>query len=147
METDCMRTRQTGVTLKELLTVIVILGVLSAIAVPSYRNYLIRTNRSDAKSALMQLQANQEKFYIQNNEYTDDLTTKSPNGLGMSELTANRYYTLAVDLDDDLQGYTATATPTAEGGQDSDKQCGVFSINDAGARSVTGTSDNAFCWK
>jgi type IV pilus assembly protein PilE len=144
---DRMRTRQTGVTLMELLTVIVILGVISAIAVPSYRNYLVRTNRSDAKSALMQIQANQEKFYIQNNEYTDDLTTKSPNGLGMSELTANRYYRLEVKLDPDTQGYTATATPTEEGGQDDDKQCGVFSINDAGARGVTGTSSNAFCWK
>jgi type IV pilus assembly protein PilE len=147
METDRMRTRQTGVTLMELLTVIVILGVISAVAVPSYRNYLVRTNRSDAKSALMQIQANQEKFYIQNNEYTDDLATKSPNGLGMAELTANRYYRLNVDVDDDGQGYTATATPTEEGGQDDDKQCGTFSINDAGVRDVTGTSDMAFCWK
>src|SRR5688572_12763220 len=109
-----MRTRQTGVTLMELLTVIVILGVISAIAVPSYRNYLVRTNPSDAKSALMQIQAKQEKFYIQNNAYTDDLATKPPNGLVMAELTANRYYSLEVDLAADGQGYTATATPTEE---------------------------------
>jgi type IV pilus assembly protein PilE len=144
---DPMRTRQSGVTLMELLTVIVILGIISSIAVPSYRSYLMRTNRSDAKSALMQIQAAQEKFYIQNNKYTNKLKEAPPAGLGLPEFSANRYYKLSVTLDADEQGYSAKAEPTTEGGQSSDAKCKDFTLDDSGARSVSGTSDAGFCWK
>ena len=142
-----MRNSQSGVTLMELLTVIVILGVLSSIAVPSYRSYMLRSNRSDAKSALMQVQAAQEKFYIQNNSYSSLIDTASPTGLGMSTLTANRFYSLSVALGPDGQSYTVTATPTDEGGQENDTKCGNFTLTDTGSRGATGSSGTAACWK
>ena len=52
-----MRPTQNGVTLIELLTVIVVLGILASIAVPSYRNYLLRAQRTEATTALLNLQA------------------------------------------------------------------------------------------
>lgn len=142
-----MHRREEGVTLIELLTVVVVLGILAAIAVPSYRSYLMRTNRSDAKSALMQLQAAQEKFFLQNNGYTDLVDTAPPTGLGLSKVTANGYYSLSIQVAGDKQSYTAQADPTSAGGQNSDAKCGSFTLTDAGKRGVTGSQDSAQCWK
>jgi type IV pilus assembly protein PilE len=143
--------QQAGVTLIELLTVIVVLGILSAIAVPSYRSYLMRTNRTDAKSALLQVQAAEEKYFLQYNKYTTDVTGAPPAGLGMPGTTANGYYTLSVadrkDASNNVVGYVATATPTSSGGQNKDSKCGNFTLDDTGKRGV-GTSGNvAACWK
>lgn len=143
-----MKSPQTGVTLIELLTVVVVLGILASIAVPSYRSYLIRTNRTDAKSALMQIQAAEEKYFLQYNKYTFDLTSKAPDGLGMSNVTANGYYALSVEeRDEDTGGFIATATPTSAGGQNDDKTCGYFTLNDRGARGVEVTANKSTCWK
>jgi type IV pilus assembly protein PilE len=144
--TDAMQA-QRGMTLVELLTVMVVLAVLASVAIPSYRNYLIRANRSDAKSALMQVQAAQEKFYLQNNAYSDDVAAASPAGLGLADTTTNRFYTISVELEEGGQSYTASATPTTEGGQSADTKCGIFSINDIGRREVSGTQGATACWK
>lgn len=63
-----------GVTLMELMIVVLIIGVLSAIAYPSYRNYMMQTRRSDAQIALTQAAALQEKFFTQCNYYATTLT-------------------------------------------------------------------------
>jgi type IV pilus assembly protein PilE len=142
-----MRT-QRGVTLIELMMVITVLGILAAIAVPGYRQYLLRANRTDAKSALMQLQAAQEKFYLQNNAYTDKIVDAPPTGLGMSGQTTHGFYQLKVTLDDaSAQGYSATATPIAGKGQSDDAKCKVFSIDDAGKKGVTGPLGAIACWQ
>lgn len=138
------RTGQRGITLVELLTVMVVLAVLVSIAVPSYRSYLRRAQRTDAKTALLRVQAAQEKFYLQNNQYTDELTKAPPAGLGLAEVSENGYYTIAVDLDDDGQSYTATAT--ARAGQADDNQCSEFSITDAGTRDAQ-PGGVALCWR
>jgi len=143
-----MKSRQGGVTLIELMTVVVIVALLATIAIPSYRRYLIRTNRSDAKTALMQLQAAQEKFYLQNNAYTDKITDKAPTGLGLTSTTVNGFYSISLSMGTGNQSYTATAAPTSSGGQSSDKECGSFTITDFGKRDVSGgTKDSVFCWK
>ena len=51
-----------------------IIAILASVAVPTYRRYLIRSQRSEAKIALLQLQTAQEKFYMQNNSFTDNIT-------------------------------------------------------------------------
>jgi type IV pilus assembly protein PilE len=144
---DDMRAHERGITLIELLTVIVVLGILAAIAVPSYRSYLIRANRSDAKSALLQLQAAQEKFYIQNGAYTDKVKDAPPAGLGLPEITTHGFYKISVTLAADKQSYTATATPVENGGQDDDTRCGSFSITDTGQQKVSGDLGAIECWK
>src|SRR5690606_27341297 len=58
-----------GVTLIELRPVIVVVAILRTIAVSSYRSYLLRTNRTEARMALLRVQAAQEKFFLQNNRY------------------------------------------------------------------------------
>jgi type IV pilus assembly protein PilE len=145
-----MRSRQAGVTLIELMTVVVVLGILTSIAVPSYRNYLIRTNRTDAKSTLLQVQAAEEKYFLQYNKYTTKVTDAPPDGLGMPGTTANGYYTITVEdrkVGTTVVGFTAKATPTSAGGQSSDSKCGTFTLDDTGKRSVSTTGNEALCWK
>jgi type IV pilus assembly protein PilE len=146
-----MRRTARGVTLMELLVVITILALLASIAVPTYRRYLIRAQRSEAKIALLQLQTAQEKFYLQNNVYTDDVTTASPSGLGLLAQTETGKYTVAVALEDvdgvADQAFVATATPRAGGGQTDDAQCRNFTIDERGTRGNSGTSGPEVCWK
>ncbi|MBX3694204.1 MAG: type IV pilin protein [Steroidobacteraceae bacterium] len=142
-----MRSRQHGVTLMELLTVIVVLGILASIAVPSYRNYLIRAQRTEATTALLNLQAAQEKFYLQNNAYTDNVTDAPPAGLGLLATTERGFYAIDVELGADGQSYEATATPVAGAGQADDSKCTGFSVTDAGKRGATGPGGLEQCWR
>ncbi|MEJ1965719.1 MAG: type IV pilin protein [Gammaproteobacteria bacterium] len=155
MRSDTMQTRETtrgsqaGVTLMELLTVMVVIGILAAIAVPSYRSYLLRANRADAKSALLEVRVAQEKYFLQNNKYTDKVTDAPPTGLGMSGSTTHGYYAISIPtLGTGAQSYTAKATPIAGAGQTDDKKCDSFTLSDTGVRGITGTSpDSDSCWR
>ena len=107
----------------------VVIAILASIAIPSYRDYLLRAQRSDATRTLLRIQAAEEKFFAQNNRYTDDLANPSPVGLGIQALSENGFFTVAVLLSDAGAGYTATATPLAGGGQTDDTRCSSFSVD------------------
>jgi type IV pilus assembly protein PilE len=140
--------RQRGVTLMELLTVVTIIAILASVAIPTYRNYLIRTQRAEGKTALLQLQAAQEKFYLNGNAYTDDVTGASPDGLGLPGNSETNKYEITVDLGADGQSYTATAAPAAGGGQEDDSKCGSLTLTDTGVRGIDGgTADVDECWR
>ena len=136
-----MKRFQSGMTLVELMIVVIIVAVLASIAVPSYRQYVMRTHRTEARSALLNLASAQERFYLQNNTYAANaaLSTAPPNGLGIPATTENGYYTIAITAAD-AAGFSATATAT--GGQADDTRCATFTINQAGSKTAT----NADCW-
>jgi type IV pilus assembly protein PilE len=139
-----------GVTLIELMVVIIVIAILAAIAVPSYRRYLIRSQRSEAKIALLQLQTAQEKRYLQQNSYTGDVigsTAAIPPGLGLPGVSETQKYDIAAVASPDGQTYIATATPQAGGGQTDDTECADFTINERGVRGNSGTQTPQFCWK
>lgn len=138
-----VRSKMRGITLVELLTVVVIVGILASIAVPSYRNYVMRTQRTDATAALLRLAAAQEKFYLQNNTYTTDVTAAGLNLTAAAPLTSEHgWYTVTVAAAD-ATGYSAAATPVAGGAQASDTHCTSFSIDETGKRGATNTD----CWR
>lgn len=134
-----MWNKMRGVTLIELIVVVAIVALLASIAVPSYRQYVMRSNRTEAKAALLHVSAAQEKFYLQNNTYTDELTDAPPAGLGLASTTETGLYTIAVAGADD-EGYTATATAT--GAQAEDSHCAQFSLDETGTRAATSND----CW-
>ncbi len=140
-----LRRQSQGVTLLELMIVAVVVGILALVAAPSYRQYVIRAHRTEAKSALLRLATNQERFYLQNNTYTADLTALGfP--MGVSE---QGVYTLTVPVAD-TDTFQATAVPTPGGGpngiaQEADVECASFSINATGVRAAA-PDPNLQCW-
>lgn len=132
-----------GVTLVELMIVITILGILAAIAIPAYRGYTERVQRTEAKDALLQMQAQQERWYLNNNTYTNNLGALGFPG-GCSE---NCVYTIDFTVAPDTTGFTARAQPTAGGGtngvdQNRDTACSWFTMDNRGVRAAE--SDG--CW-
>ena len=140
---SCRPHGMAGMTLVELLTVIAVLAVLSTIAFSSYRAYLVRTNRTDASTALLRIQVAEEKFFLQNNTYTSDFSK-----IGALATTPRNTYDLgiAAGLSTDLAtSYIATAT--AKGPQKSDDpNCLTMTVDDQGAK---GSSPGAttICWR
>lgn len=136
------RRSELGITLLELMAVVMVIGVLGAIAVPSYRQYSMRAQRTEAKSALLQLAANQERYYLSNRTYS-----ASPAALGFpSNRTERGTYAIVIGTAD-ATTFTATATPLAGAAFDmtADERCTSFSITAQGVRAATGT-DAANCW-
>lgn len=147
----CATNRARGITLIELMIVVVIVGILASIAVPSYRSYVMRTNRTDATAALLRVAAAQEKFYLQNNTYANNLTANPPTGLGIQG-TERGYYTLSLS-GVSATGFTATATAPSSSGQYADSRCRSFSMTETGTRlasTADGTNNSsvaAECWR
>ena len=63
-----------GFTLIELMIVVAIIGILASVVMPGYRQYVLESQRNDAQGKLLQILELQERFYINNFTYTDDLT-------------------------------------------------------------------------
>lgn len=132
-----------GVTLIELMIVITILGILAAIAIPAYRGYTERAQRTEAKDSLLRLQTQQERWYLTNNTYTNNLAA-----LGFpAGCSENCVYTIDFTVAPDTLGYTARAQPTVGGGtngvdQNRDTACSWFTLNSRGVRDAEEDS----CW-
>jgi len=148
-----MRKYSQGVTLVELMVVMVILAVLMSVAVPSYRQYTLRANRAEGQSMLLQAAANQERFYLQGYTYATNaqLTLVPPNGLGMQNVSESGYYQIAVAAAD---AASFVVVANAQAGQTSDADCRVMAIDERGRRyggagpvDFDGAGNNADeCW-
>lgn len=139
-----------GVTLLELLVVVAIAGALALAAFPSYRQYALRAQRTDAKAALLKLQANQERFYLTHKRYA---ATAELGALGFGDppRSDKGAYALSVPIVTP-ETYTAVATPVPGGAFDMtrDADCTSFTITAQGARGATGAGGPAVaaerCW-
>jgi type IV pilus assembly protein PilE len=135
-----------GVTLVELMAVVMVIGILGMIALPSYRQYVMRAQRTEAKSALLQIQANQERFYLANRSYGDAAGLTAAGFFPASGQTENGSYTLTI-TGNNATTYTATATAIAGGRVDMslDAMCTSLSITAQGVKSATGSNPTS-CW-
>ena len=128
-----------GITLMELMTVVVIIGILAAIAYPSYRQYLAKAKRTEAKSCLLQIATLQERVYLQERSYTADLG-KLGFPPGVNFLTASGSYVCAVTA---ATAESFSATATYQKGDAEAGKCATFSIDGAGTKTSTPFDD---CW-
>ena len=131
--------RMRGITLIELMIVIVILGILAIVAYPNYREFAARAKRTEAKAALLQIATQQERFYLQNNTFTCDMTQ-----LGFP--VANGFVTDSTSYTVDVTACNA-ANFTAQaafnlGGAEAAK-CNMFQLDGRGTRS---SNPDADCW-
>lgn len=132
--------RQVGFTLIEVMMVVVIIGILAAIAYPSYREYVLRGHRSEGVALLSEGAARQERYYAQNNTYANSVAL-----LSMDANSDNDYYTLSV-VAADATSYSLLAT--AINSQTDDSKCGNLGLNEQGVKTESGTAaDAAECWK
>ena len=88
-----------GFTLIELLVVIIIIGILSAIALPSFLNQANKAKQSEAKTYVGSANRAQQAYYLENGEFVDTTANFGLLGLGIETSTANYLYTLAAQGD------------------------------------------------
>ena len=96
--------KQTGFTLIEIMIAVVIVGILAAIAIPSYRTYILKAHRSDAEASLVQIAQLLERQYTANNSYVAGQVTTCPTDISNSITSllpgnfasVSTYYTLTV---------------------------------------------------
>lgn len=140
------RVRFAGFTLLELMAVVMVIGVLGVVALPSYRQYALKAQRTDAKSALLNLATNQERFYLANRRYGTVAELVAASLLSATERSERGAYRLTITGATSAT-YTATAAPVPGGAFDmtGDAQCTSFSITAQGVRTATG-SHPAICW-
>jgi type IV pilus assembly protein PilE len=131
-----MRKYMGGVTLLELMIVVVIIGILVAIAYPNYREFAARAKRNEARALLLEIATNQERFYLQNNRYGDmgDLGYDDPT------ITDTESYSVTI-AGNDASNYTATATYRLGGAEA--LKCNEFSID---GRGVKDSDPDGNCW-
>ncbi len=140
--------RSGGFTLIEVMIVVVIVGILVAVALPGYQGSMQKGRRADAKAALLDVAGRQEQYMLDRGTYTNDMTDL---GFGADPMESEEgHYTVdatdcsggTTDLD---RCYLLTATPKAGSPQVDDARCTSFILNSNGAKTATG-SDTESCW-
>jgi type IV pilus assembly protein PilE len=138
-----LRSNQRGFSLIELVITIGILGIIAAIAVPSYTSYILRSHRTDAMRALTSLRQALERCYSQNFSYT---TPACPAAPGAATTSANGYYNITYPT---LNATQYTLLATATGRQTHDTNCASMQITNAGQQTSLnsgGTDSTLICW-
>ena len=142
--------RVRGFTLAEVLTALVVVVVLAAVAIPMWRNHLLRVRRADAISALIKVQAAQDKFFGRNARYAGAaaFSTPAPEGLGLASQSEHGFYRIEIRTSNDALEYTAIAR--VRSGDSDDARCAQLSIDHLGIRRAVdsaGADRSSDCWR
>lgn len=131
--------KQAGFTLLELMIVVAIIGIIVAIAIPSYENSVVKTNRRAASACMLEASTFMERFYTTNLRYDQDLAGTAvalPSLSCRNDLSAS--YTLAFQSTPTASTYSIQATPIGRQFA-KDTGCKTMRIDQTGAKTVTGT--------
>jgi type IV pilus assembly protein PilE len=143
--------RQRGITLLELMVVVAIVGIISAIAYPSYTQFIVKSKRTASTAVLLQIAARQQQYFMDNKQYATDLSSLgfaassfmiNDDGSPVSSGSGKRTYKITL-YGATASAYTVQAIP--ELGQAShDTDCGTMTLTNAGVKGQSGSGDN--CW-
>lgn len=155
-----------GFTLIDLMVAIVIVGILTAVALPTYRSYVLRSHRAQVRALLEDLAAREERYAMNHDGYATNfdfyLVNPASGGTASSGLTqfyidpdARNSATLTGDSIYQVGFSPAPSTTTftlqasAIGPQAEDHDCAVFTLQSNGlrsARNTTGADETSQCW-
>ena len=136
---------QNGFTLIELMIVVVVVAVLSSLAYPSYREFVVKAKRTEGKPALLDAAQALERHFTNYNTYPSSLSTAGVRTYS-GDSAAKAAYTIAIAAGASgslASSFTLTATP-ANGHVDA--KCGNLSLNQLGVKGESGTLTAAECW-
>lgn len=137
-----------GFTLMELMVTVAIIGILAAVALPSYQQYVQRGNRAAAQAAMMDIVNLQQQFLLNNRAYTNSLSAlaySAPNEVSSKytitdtgNITLSRFLDSACATQVDTgtaPSFVITLSPTSGGSQASD---GALSLSNTGIKCPAG---------
>lgn len=133
-----------GFTLTELVVVIAVIGLLTAIAIPNYRSFTVKSRRMEAKDLLYTAAQRLQQYYTANNSYTTNAAT-----LSVPTTSSNGYYTLTIAAGSTgsiTTSYLVTAAPVSGTTQADDSACGTYTLNSLGTKTVSGSQTTPPCW-
>ena len=130
-----------GITLIELMIVVVVVALLASIAMPAYQDHVTRAKRSGGKAALLDGANRMEKYMYSN--ATNNYANATLANTGIPATSTDGYYTISISALT-ATSYTLTATPA---GSHADAKCGNLTYNQTGTKGATGSSGGAVCWR
>ena len=137
-KTNDKNRKQLGFTLIELLITVAIVGILAAVAYPSYTDFVTRSNRSEGQSELLRYANLQEQVYVDSRSYAADMSGLGA-GTGVTSIdTESKKYTISVSAQTET---TFTLQAVAQNSQTSDSACTPLTIDEIGTKTPTG------CWE
>lgn len=150
------RAQQRGFTLIELMITVAVIGILAAVAFPSYTQYIVRANRSAAQSFMFSVNNKQEQFMLDARRYAGGATALANLSMTVPVEVSSRYtVTVSCTMPTAVGNCTALAgaptyliTGTPIGSQlAQDTKCATLTLSNLGVKTESGTAGSAAdCW-